>query len=258
MILLADLRNRFLAFSLYNGNREQVASFKTMVDKLKSADEYALSLRQFLLLNSLKPEEIEGALLESVVPTFTKRVEKAISTVLGKKILLFSHALKTGLRIRMDHPEEVGSNLLSAALGAIDDYQKDSLVICLGSCLSFSVVSKEKEYLGGSLFPGIRESLAQMITANAQLSEIELTRPGRLIGKSTSESMNSGLVRGYMLLLDRMSEEIEKEYGKPLLRVLTGPDAPILKDYLGHSYIYNPHLLFDGLFDIYQKNIGRK
>ena len=257
MVLLVDLRNRFLAFSLYSSSRQEVASFKTLSDKLKSADEYALSLRQFLALENVSKEDIEGALLESVVPTLTKRVEKAISAVIGKPCLVLSKQLKLGLKIRMDYPDEVGANLLSASLGAIDDYQEDSLVICLGSCISFSLVTKEKEFLGGSLFPGIRESLAEMCETNEKLNEIELTRPGRLIGKSTAESMNSGLVKGYLLLLDAMSEGIEKEYGKPVLRILTGPDAGILKDFVSHSYRYNPHLLFDGLFDIYQKNKER-
>lgn len=253
MVLLADLRNRFLAFSLYE-NREEKASFKTLSDKLKSADEYAGTLREFLRMENISPGDIEGALLESVVPSLTKRVEKAIDTVLGKKCLVFNKRLKTGLAIRMDNPSEVGSNLLSAALGAVNDYGEDSLVICLGSCLSFSLVTKEKEFLGGSLFPGLRESFYNLTETNAQLSEIELTRPTRTLGKSTAESLNSGVMKGYKAVVDTLGDEIEEEYGKPLKRILTGPDAGILKGILDHRYIYNPHLLFDGLYDIYEKN----
>ena len=105
MILLADLGNRSLALSLYENKRE-LASFKT------SADEYSETLRMFLHSQNLEAKDIEGAILESVVPSLTKRVEKAIDQVLGKKTLLLNRKLKTSLAIRMDNPGEVGSNLI--------------------------------------------------------------------------------------------------------------------------------------------------
>ena len=118
MILLADLGNRSLSLSIYE-NRQEKASFKTLSDKFKSADEYQETLRQFLRLQNLTPKDIDGAILASVVPSLTKRVEKAINTVLDKECLLLDRKLKTGLAIRMDNPSEVGSNLISAAIGAI-------------------------------------------------------------------------------------------------------------------------------------------
>lgn len=257
MILLADLGNRSLSLSIYE-NRQEKASFKTSADKIKSADEYQETLRMFLRMQELSPEDIQGAILESVVPSLTKRIEKAINSILNKPCLLLDRSLKTGLAIRMDNPSELGTNLIAAAIGAINDYQEDSLIICLSSCLSLSVVSKDKQFLGGALFPGLRESVSHMCDTNAQLMEIDLSRPKKIISKSTKECINSGVVKGYMLLIDSLAEEMEKEYGKPLKRILTGPDANIVQNYMSHRYTYNPHLLMDGLYDIYMKNTSEK
>lgn len=253
MILCADLGNRSLSLSLYEDGKE-VASFKTLADKFKSADEYSETLRQFLRLENHAPEDIQGCILSSVVPSLTKRIEKALSLVLKKKCMVLSKRLKTSLALRMDNPSEVGTNLIAAGVGALKDYDTDCLIICLSTCLSFTLVSKDRQFLGGNLFPGMRESVSNMCEHSAQLMEIDLTRPGKLIAKSTSACINSGVVRGYMLLIQSMCDEMEKEYGKPLKRILTGPDANILKDYMPHNFTVNSHLLMDGLYEIYQRN----
>ena len=257
MVLLADLGNRSLSLAIYQ-DRQVKATFKTSSDKFKSADEYQDTLRQFLLLQNVSPNQLEGAILASVVPSLTKRVEKAINSLLNTKCMVLSRNLKTGLAIRTDNPSEVGANLISAGVGAINNYHEDCLIICLSSCLTFTLVTKDNNFLGGSIFPGMRESVSHMCETSAQLMEIDLSRPSKTIGKSTKECINSGVVKGYMLLIDAMADEIEKEFGKPCKRILTGPDANIIKDYIGHQYTYNYHLLFDGLYDIYQKNMNSK
>lgn len=253
MVLLADLGNRSLVFSLYE-NREEIASFKTLTDKFKTSDEYKESLMQFLRLQNLDIKKIEGAILESVVPSLTKRVEKAINNTIKKECLILSKNLKTGLMIKTDNPLEVGSNLISSAIGAINNYHEDSLVICLSSCLTMMVVTKEKQFLGGCIFPGLRESVSNMTERNAQLMEIDLTKTKRVIGKSTKECINSGVINGYTFLIEKMADEMCKEFDKPLKRIVTGPDSGIIKINLGVKYTYNSHLLFDGLYDIYEKN----
>lgn len=253
MVLLTSLGNRSLTFSLYE-NREEIASFKTLTDKFKTSDEYKESLMQFFSLQKVNISNIEGAILESVVPSLTKRVEKAITSTIKKECMILSKNLKTGLMIKTDNPLEVGSNLISSAIGAINDYHEDCLVICLSSCLTMMVVTKEMQFLGGCIFPGLRESVSNMTERNAQLMEIDLTRSKRIIAKSTKECINSGVINGYTFLIEKMSEEMVKEYNKPLKRVITGPDCGIIKANLGVKYSYNPHLLFDGLYDVYEKN----
>lgn len=253
MIMLLDLGNISLDVCVYQ-NRKRLFDYRTYSDKLKSEEEYEGGLARFLSYNNLSKSDIDGAILSSVVPALSKRIQKAVTKLIGKECLVLSRSLKTGLAIRMDNPSEVGSDLISEAVGAINDYQKDSLVIDLSNVLSFIVVNDKKEFVGGSLLPGMRFSASQMFSYNAQLMDIELGKPRRLLGKSTKESMNSGIVAGYVTLIKNYALEIEKEYGKPLLKVLTGSDSAIIKDLLPQDYIYNPDVVFDGLYDIYMKN----
>lgn len=253
MILLADLGNRSLSLSLYE-NRKEITSFKTTADRLKSADEYTDIIKQFFRVQNVDATEIQGAILASVIPSLTKRIQKAISNAISKDCLLLNRKLKTGLAIRMDNPSEVGSNLLSASLGAVNNYKADCLIICLSSCVSFSIVTSDKQFIGGLLFPGMRESVNHMIDTNAQLMEIELNRPNKLIGKSTAACINNGVIKGYMAVIESLSIQLEQEFGKKLMRIITGPDASILKDYMPHDFRFDSHLLMDGLYDIYMKN----
>ena len=255
MILLVSLGNTSLTFSLYE-ERNCRFLFKTYTDKLKSENEYMDILKSFFLFHQVKVEQVEGALLSSVVPSLTKRIQRAIENVIQKDCMLFNRELKTSIAIRTDHPQEVGSDLLSLAVGAINTYQRDVLIINMSSVLSFSIATAKREFLGATFFPGMRESVSNMVSSSAQLMEIDLEKPKRILGKNTKESINSGMMNGYKVLISNMADELEKEYGKELYRVITGSDAKIVKDILGHTFHHDHYLLFDGLYDIYMKNKG--
>lgn len=254
MLLLLDLSNEALFVSLYQ-ERHKLFSYTTLADKFKSEEEYLSLLSQFLSFNHLRPKDIDGALLSSVVPSLTTRIKNAVSTLLEKPCLLLNRQLKTGLAIRMDNPSEVGSDLIASALGAINDYQKDCLVIDLSSVLSFTLVTKNYAFLGGLLFPGMQSSSQQMVEKNALLLEFEYENPKRVIGKSTKESLNNGILLGYQSLIESVARKVEEEYGSPLLKVVTGQDVSPLRPLLPDDYIFNPDLIFDGLYDIYLKNV---
>lgn len=254
MILLADLKNTSFSVALYSDRKVRTAGFRIYPDRTKSESEYIATLLQFFSLESIRKEEIEGAILSSVIPSLTKRIQSAISKATGKQCLLLSRKLKTGIAIRTDSPGEVGSDLIASAVGAVQDYGKDMLIVSLSSVLSFSLVTEKKEFLGCSLFPGLRLSSEAMWNSAAQLMDIDLSIPTRLIGKSTKESMNAGIVGGYLTLIRHFSEDIEKQYGKPLCKVLTGTDMGILQDALLSEFECNADLTFDGLYEIYIKN----
>lgn len=254
MIFLADLSNLSFSFALYDEKRTLLCSYKTYADKTKSEVEYADILRQFFAFNKIDKKEIEGAILSSVVPSLTKRIQNAIVSVIENRCLLINRKIKTGLAIRMDNPLEVGSNLIAAALGAVNDYHCSCLIVNLSSVASFTIVTEKKEFIGGALFPGLRTSAEQMWSSSAQLMDIDLEIPSRFIGKSTRESMNAGIIGGYLSLIKNFCKEMEEEFKAPLKKVLTGPDSKIILNDLFSDFEYNPQLVFDGLFDIYCKN----
>lgn len=254
MILIADLSNLAFSVALYSNERKKICSFKTYADKTKSETEYVDFLHQFFLLNGIQVAEVEGAILSSVVPSLTKRIQMAIATLISKRCLVLNRKLKTHLAIRMDNPGEVGTDLIAAGIGALNNYHTSCLVINLSTVCSFTIVTNKREFIGGALFPGLRASAEKMISTSAQLMDIDLEIPDRLIGKSTKESMNSGIVGGYLSLIRHFSQEIENEYHGALTKVITGPDAPIVIHALYGDFEYNSDLVFDGLFDIYMAN----
>lgn len=252
MLLLLNLNNLCLDCRVYQ-NRKALFSFKTYADKLKSELEYEQNLKQFLEYQHISINEIDGAILSSVVPSLTKRIKNAVSLTIKKECLVVNKSLKTGLAIRMDNPNEVGTDLICETLGAINNYKKDCLIVDMSSVVSFLVATEKKEFLGGALFPGLLASSSVMFTNNAQLMDIEFEKPKRMLGKSTKESMNNGILNGYVSLIESYSQKIMDEFKKDLLPILTGTDSSLVKDLLP-KFTYNPDLVFDGLYDIYIKN----
>lgn len=253
MVLLLDLGNQSLHVGVYE-NRIPVLSFRLFADRLKSEIEYEEALLSYLTYHHLDPKNFEGAILSSVVPSLTKRIENAASKVIQKPCLVLNNRLRISLSIRMDNPSEVGSDLLATALGAINNYQKDTLVIDMGNVVSFLLVSEKREYLGGALFPGLRDSADQMIQSAALLSEVDLKAPKKYLGKNSRDSISAGVLFGYQGLIESYAKKLEEEVGKPLVKVLTGADAKLVKGLLPKDFLHHPTLCFDGLYDIYQKN----
>ena len=257
MILLADLENQLFSIALYSEEGRKEHAFSTFADPLKSKEELFEFLKSYLMMLSVDVSKIQGSLLSSVVPSMTKKVQGAIELLTGMKCPVLNKSVKTGVAIRMDNPGEVGSDLLALACGAYEKYQTDTLVINVGSVVSFTIVSSKKEFVGGALFPGLEPSCKEMWSSCAQLMDIELETPTRLIGKSTKESMNSGIVAGYASLIETFSRKMEEEYQKPLHKVICGRDAMYVKPLLFADFNFSDSLLFNGMFWIYQKNFTR-
>ncbi len=251
MIFIMDLGNDSLFRCLFDTKAK--AQYRTYCDKRKSEGEYQLLRKQYLAYQSVRPEEIEGAILSSVVPSRTNRIKNAASRLLGKECLVVNHSLKIGLAIRMDNPSEVGSDLLADCVGARKKGTDNYFIADLSSVSSFIVCTSKKEFYGGALFPGRMSSSSYRWQNSAQLCDIELEKPKRLIGKSTKESRNSGILFGYSRLCRERKKKRESERGTDLIPILTGSCARLIKDRL-FDFTYDPDLTFEGLAEIYKKN----
>lgn len=256
MLLLLDLSNASLHVGVFE-KRKPVYQFKTYADRLKSADEYEELIAQSLLFHHFPLENFQGAILTSVVPSLTSRIQQAVSHLLNKECLVLNRSLKTGLAIRLDSPGELGADLICDALGAINDYMEDCLIVDVGGATKFIVATSKKEYLGGIIAPGLRVSSNGLWKNSAQLTDVELIPPKHYIEKNSADSMKAGIIFGHAEMIKGLAVQIEKEYGKPLKKILTGADAELVKNQL-EGFIYNPDLLFEGLFDTYVKNTSAK
>ena len=258
MLLLLDLGNTNLSIGVYQ-DRHLVASFRTYSDKTKSSFEYEEIISQFLAQKKLAIDEFEGSILCSVIPSLTRKIEVAATNVLKKECKVLGNSLKSGLSIRIDNPQELGTDLVADSVGALKDFEdEDVLIVDLGTATKFLVVTKDKVFHGCAIAPGIKVSFNSLWQNAAQLTDIELVAPKKVIGKNSIDSVNSGAVYGHLAMVEGMCSAIEKEYDKKFKKVITGGNAYIIKDQLSKDFTFEPNLIFDGLYDIYYKNTNNK
>ncbi len=257
MILLVDLGNTNISVGVYQ-DRKPIYFFKTSSDKLKSEIEYAELFDQFLTYHKVDKEQIEGAILSSVVPQLTRKISDAVSELIHKECLIISNKLKSGLRISIDNPNELGADLICDAVAAVNNYNQNCLIVDVGTATKFLVVTKDKVFKGCVIAPGMQISAQSLWSSASQLSDVELSAPEKIVGKNSKDSMSSGIVYGHVAMIVQLTKSIEEETKMTFKKIITGGSASIIKDVLSKDYSYEPQLIFEGLYDIYEKNKGIK
>ncbi len=253
MIFCVDMGNTEITLGVYQ-DEKLLSTFRTSTDKKKSSDEYELILGSFMTDKKYHKENFQGGILASVVPSLTFPLKEALENVFGVAPLVVGKGLKNGLSIRIDNPNELGADLVADAVGAIHHYGYPILIADLGTATKLCVVDKAGAFVGCVFAPGLKLSVAALIGGTAQLPEITLEKPKKIIGKNTPDSMNSGAIYGTAAMIQGLSNDIEKELGYPVKRVLTGGYGRLFKDSLKEQFAYNRYLALEGLLKIYQKN----
>ena len=253
MILLLDLGNTNLYCGVYQ-NETLLCEYRTHSDVFKSSYEYKKIIGDFLTTNNLKVEDFEGAILSSVVPALGNTIKNAVEALLRKSCMIVSKNLKSGLSIKIDNPSELGSDLVADSVGAKYRY-KAPLIICdLGTATKMLVLDEKGNFVGCIIFPGIKISMKALSNNAAQLMDTSLIAPDKVIGKNSSDSINSGLIYGHIEMIKGLSAKIEAELGYPLKKVITGGNSILIKDHIPADYIFDPSLILEGLYRVYMKN----
>lgn len=252
MILLLDLGNTNLYIGLYQ-NKTLIHEYRTDSDLNRSADMYGYLLNNFLQDKKINSNEIEGAILSSVIPSLTDVICTAVKLVTNKDCLLVNKGTKTGLSIRIDNPSELGADLVCDAVGAINKYGYPCIICDLGTASKLMVVDKNGNYLGGTISPGIKIAGKALTQSAAQLMDISYKAPKNVIGKNSPDSLNSGAIYGHIAMINGLTEMIEKELGYKTKHILTGGNSILVKDYI-NDYFYDSTLILDGLYHLYIKN----
>lgn len=218
--------------------------------------EYAISIKNILEINHISIEEIEGAILSSVVPPLNSTILSAIKKICGKTAMLVGSGMKTGLNVIMDNPKTVGSDMIVDAVAAIKEFSTPIIIIDMGTATTVSVVDKSGNYIGGVILPGLKVSLDSLTSRTAQLPSISLSTPSKIIGKNTIDCMTSGIVFGTVSMIDGVLDRMEEELGESAHVVATGGLAELIMPLCRHKIVYDDFLLLKGLFILYQKNIN--
>jgi type III pantothenate kinase len=256
MLLAIDIGNTNLVGGLFDGE-DLMQTFRIESNRRRTADEVAALLAQIFTLRGVDAKSIDACILASVVPPLTDIISSAIRYVVDvTPLVVGGPGLKTGIRIRYDNPREVGADRIVNAVAAHARCDDAVIVVDFGTATTFDCVSKEGDYLGGVIVPGVQVSLDGLLGRAAKLSRIELAAPPQVIGRNTVHSMQSGILHGYAALVDGLVEKIRKEMEGPVRVLATGGLAALVCAHAEKVEEIVPDLTLEGLRLIYQRNRG--
>ncbi len=253
MLLAVDIGNTNITLGAYNSNFLSFTA-RLATDTRKTEDQYAIEIKQLLSINNIGTDEIEDCIISSVVPSVAKSISRAVAKLCQIVPLNLGPGVKTGLNIKIDNPAQLGADLVAGAVGAIDAYKMPCVIIDMGTASTVSVLDKNGAFLGGIIAAGVRLTLKALTENTAQLTSIPIEAPKSVIGRNTTESMQSGLVLGTASMIDGLLEKIAEELGETPTIVATGGLSKEVIVHCKNSIIYNENLLLDGLRVIYEKN----
>ncbi|MDD3593889.1 MAG: type III pantothenate kinase [Candidatus Gastranaerophilales bacterium] len=250
MLLALDIGNSSISIGIFKENK-LVKTFKVASDKKRSCDEYGAVLTTILEQHQLK-SELKSAVIASVVLPLTDVLKEAIDSYLNIPVFKITSKVNTGVKYKVDNPKEIGADRIANARAAYELYGKPCVVVDFGTATNFDVVSKEGEFLGGVIAPGLGISANALSTYTSLLPKVKIEKPSSAIGKNTIDNILSGLVIGHAKMIDGMIEEIEKELGEKVITIATGGYSDILESSLNRRFDYiNPNLTLEGLRLIY-------
>ena len=217
--------------------------------------EYAIDLKLVLEFRNIPLEQVEGAVISSVVPHLSDVLKLAAGRVTGKEPLIVGPGVKNGLSIRIDNPAQLGSDLVVAAVASIHDYPVPQIIIDMGTATTMSAIDGNKNFLGGAIIPGTIVALNALSSGTSQLPTISLDAPKHAIGTNTVDCMKSGAVLAAASMIDGMVERIRDELGDPQAAVIaTGGISRFIIPYCKTQIICDDDLMMKGLYLIYRKN----
>ena len=253
MLLAIDIGNTNITFGLYEGeNLGPRWRIRTIHEKMP--DEYGVLLDQLFHHQGYRSQQITGVAIASVVPPLTQTFEKACRDYVGQEPLVVDAGVKTGVRIRYDRPRDVGADRIVDAAAVKALYSLPACVVDFGTATTFDAVSEEGDYLGGAIAPGIGIAAQALFERTAKLPRVELTRPPSAIGRNTPHAMQSGLLFGYVGLVEGMVTRFKAELGPETHVIATGGLAEIIACETDIVDVVDPWLTLHGLRIIYELN----
>ena len=253
MLLAIDIGNTNIILGVFEGE-ELRATWRIATGIHRMPDEYAALILNLLHHKSLDISDIDKVALCSVVPPLTTHFEELSQQYFNTSPLVVGAGVKTGVRIRMDNPREVGADRIVNAAATHHLYDGPTIIVDLGTATTFDTVSREGDYLGGAIAPGINIAAESLFARAAALPRVELLRPENAIGTNTISAMQSGLFFGYVGLVEGIVARIQQELLEKAKVVATGGYARLIAKETPVIEIVNPDLTLIGLRLIYMMN----
>ena len=255
MLLAIDIGNTNIVVGVFDGEKLK-ATWRLGTDVHKLEDEYAALLLNLLSMKGLAFADIDDAIISSSVPPLVTVFEELCRRYFEVTPMVVGPGIKTGVRISIENPREVGADRVVNAAAAHKLYGGPLIVIDFGTATTLDAVSEEGDYLGGAIAPGIVISSEALFEHAAKLPRVELVRPPKAIGRNSVSAMQSGIVFGYVGLIEGLVARMQKELGGTAKVIATGGLANIIASETGVVDAVELDLTLVGLRLIYELNSG--
>jgi type III pantothenate kinase len=253
MLLCIDIGNTNITLGLYQGERPG-PRWRLATNHERMPDEFGLDLQGLLTYAGIPSKEVTGAAIASVVPPLTGRWVEVCQRILQCEPLVVDAGVRTGVKVRYDDPHAVGADRVVDAAAAFRLYGGPACIVDFGTATTFDAVSASGDYLGGALAPGIGIAADALFQRTAKLPRVEIARPPSAIGRNTVHSLQSGLLFGYVGLVEGLVARFRAELGETMRVIGTGGLVELIASETQVIQVVAPWLTLDGLRMIYEMN----
>lgn len=254
MILVCDVGNTNIVLGVYEGEKI-LRAWRISTDRNKTSDEYGVSIKQLFEYENLDIDDIDSILISSVVPTIMHALENMSRRYFKKEPVIIGPGIKTGINIKYDNPKEVGADRIVNAVAAYEKFGGPIIIVDFGTATTFCAISENGDYLGGVISPGIIISSEALFQKASKLPRVELIKPEKVLNKNTINSMQAGIIYGYVGMVDYLIDKMEDELGVKSKEVIaTGGLSSVIASESKKITKIEKMLTLEGLRLIYEKN----
>lgn len=253
MLFTIDIGNTNITFGLYNGS-ELEYHWRIKTDHGRLSDEYGIIILGLMRHDGLDFSQIKGVAMASVVPPLTQVFEEMIKRFVKQTPLVVGTGVKTGVQIRYDSPRDVGADRIVDAAATYKLYGGPACIVDFGTATTFDAISAKGEYLGGAIAPGVGIAAEALFSRTSKLPRVDLVRPPRAIGSNTVHAIQSGMIFGYVGMVEGMVTRYRAELGENMRVIGTGGLAQTIAQETDVIEIVNPWLTLEGLRLIWEMN----
>lgn len=252
MLLVVDAGNTNVTLGVFRES-ELLAQWRLITDRDRGSDEYGAQVRSLFERAGIGRREIDAVAIASVVPSVNPSLTSMIEVLFGLTPLFVDYTTDTGLKILYDSPSDLGADRIVDAVAAVAKYGAPCIVVDFGTATTFNAINDAREYLGGVIAPGIMIAAEALFARAARLPRVEIKKPERVIGGSTTSAMQSGLYHGYAGLVDGVLERMIAEMGAKPRVIATGGLAPVIAGASRFVEKVDATLTLDGLRLVYER-----
>lgn len=257
MLLVIDVGNTNIVAGVIDKEKQIKTHWRFSTDRSKTADEFGILLCGTFGHSGIKIKDVDGIIISSVVPPVLVPVVHMCERYFGITPVIVGPGTKSGIAVHYDNPREVGADRIVNAAAAMDKFAKlgkPMIVIDFGTATTFDALLPNGDYLGGAIAPGIGISSEALFSRTAKLPRIELLKPRKVICRNTVRSMQSGIMYGYVGLMEGIVNRMKKELGGEAYVIATGGFANSMAAESKLIDVVEPSLTLDGLRVLYEKN----